>query len=75
MSNRFLVSYILNNDPKSSEVSSDQESLTPGEAMALLSKQDSSLETGQATDVRVQKVLDRDADRNEPGHNLQHGDL
>lgn len=75
MSNRFLVSYIQNNDPKSSEVSSDQESLTPDQALALLSDQDASLKAGQVTDVRVQKVLDRDADRNEPGHNLQHGDL
>jgi hypothetical protein len=74
MSNRFLVSYIANNDPKSSEVSADQESLTPNEALKLLTEQDASLKADRITDVRVQKIAG-DSDRNSPGHNLQHGDL
>ncbi len=74
-SNRFLVSYILDNDPKTGEVASDKESLTPAEALDLLTSQDRSLRREQLTDVRVQPLQGRGDNNHEPGHNLQHGDL
>jgi hypothetical protein len=73
--NRFLVSYILDNDPATTEVSTDRETLTPEEALELLAAQNPALKTDKLSNVQVQGLQARDADHRDPGHNLQHGDL
>ena len=71
----FLVSYILDNQPQSSEVESEAESLTPEQAKQIIQGQNPSVSVDKITDVQVQPLQGRDKDDTNPGHNIQHADL
>ena len=71
----FLVSYILDNQPQTSEIESEAESLTPEQAKQIIQGQNPSVSPDKITDVQVQPRQERDEESTNPGHNIQHADL
>ncbi len=71
----FLVSYILDNQPQSSQVESESESLTPEQAKQIIQGQNPAISADKITDVQVQPLQGRDEEDTNPGHNIQHADL
>ncbi len=65
---RFLVSFIVDNQPTTIEVNSTGDDLTPEQARAHIEAHPDVNAQGRITDVRITPVLHSDS---EPGHNLQ----
>ena len=74
-SNRFLVSYIIDNQPQSSEIESEADTLSPEQALEMIRAQNPSMASGNITDVQVQPTQQRNEEDTSPGHNIQHADL
>jgi hypothetical protein len=66
----FLVSYILDNQPKSVTVQADSESLTPDQALFYLQSLHGEAQPGAITDVQASRI-DKDKTAESPGHHLQ----
>lgn len=66
----FLVSYILDNQPQSTTVQADSQSLTPDQALFYLRALHSRAAPGAITDVQVARI-DANKLQDAPGHHLQ----
>ncbi|MDG9927540.1 MULTISPECIES: hypothetical protein [unclassified Pseudomonas] len=66
----FLVSYILDNQPQSTTVQADSQSLTPDQALFYLRSLHSRATAGAITDVQVARI-DVDKLQDAPAHHLQ----
>jgi hypothetical protein len=66
----FLVSYILDNQPRSATVQSDSESMTPEQALFYLQSLHAEAQPGAITDVQVSGI-DPQKTAASPGHHLQ----
>ncbi|MDD0843552.1 hypothetical protein [Pseudomonas sp. Gutcm_11s] len=66
----FLVSYILDNQPQSTRVDVDAESLTPDQALFYLQSLHAGALPGLITDVQVSRV-DTERTAFPPGHGRQ----
>ena len=66
----FLVSYILDNQPRSTTVQSDSESMTPEQALFYLRSLHAEAHSGAITDVQVSSV-DPQKTAASPGHHQQ----
>jgi len=65
---RFLISYILDNQPTTMEVECTGEHLTQEQARAHVEARHDSTASDQITDIQVTPILHPDS---EPGHNYQ----
>lgn len=65
---RFLISYILDNQPMNIEVESATEHMTPEQGRAHIEAQHDGGSSKQFTDIRITPILHPDS---EPGHNYQ----
>ncbi|MDD0981215.1 hypothetical protein [Pseudomonas shahriarae] len=68
---RFIVSFILDNQPQSRKLEHDSETLAPFEAEALVKQNFPELKDAFMTDVQVQKITKPDESDNVPGHYQQ----
>ncbi len=66
----FLVSYILDNQPQSTTVQADSQSLTPDQALFYLRSLHTRAASGAITDVQVARI-DAQKLHAAPGHHLQ----
>ncbi|MBD9416159.1 hypothetical protein IB234_16485 [Pseudomonas sp. PDM16] len=66
----FLVSYILDNQPKSTTVHADSESMTPNQARFYLQSLHTHALPDTITDVQVSRIDPRKI-AEAPGHHLQ----
>jgi hypothetical protein len=66
----FLVSYILDNQPQSTTVQADSQSLTPDQALFYLRSLHTRAASGAITDVQVARI-DAQKLHDAPGHHLQ----
>lgn len=66
----FLVSYILDNQPQSTTVQADSQSLTPDQALFYLRSLHSRAAAGTITDVQVARI-DVDKLQDAPAHHPQ----
>lgn len=67
----FLVSYILNNQPQSTEVESDAETLSVDQARFHIAALHTSEKPADITDVQVTKILHPKESGTTPGHYQQ----
>lgn len=65
---RFLVSFIVDNQPTTIEVNSTGDDLTPEQARAHIEAHPEVNAKGRISDVRITPVMHPDS---EPGHNYQ----
>ncbi|HIZ51505.1 MAG TPA: hypothetical protein IAA18_10545 [Candidatus Pseudomonas excrementavium] len=65
---RFLISYILDNQPMNIEVECTGEHMTPEQARAHIEARHENSSSDQITDIRISPILHPDS---EPGHNYQ----
>lgn len=65
---RFLVSFIVDDQPTTIEVNSTGDDLTPEQAQAHIQAHPSVNADGRISDVRITPILNPDS---EPGHNYQ----
>jgi hypothetical protein len=68
---RYLVSFILDNQPQSRTLEYDGDTLDPEQAQTLLKQTFSELRDAQLSDVQVQKRTKPDEGENIPGHYQQ----
>lgn len=68
---RFIVSFIIDNQPQSRTLEHDSETLEPGEAEALVKQAFSELKDARMSDVQVQKRTKPEESDNIPGHYQQ----
>lgn len=66
---RYLVSYIVDNQPSSTELASDAESLTPAEALEHLKALHGA--SAEPTDIQVTPILHPKDEGTTPGHYQQ----
>ena len=64
--NLFLVSFILDNQPQTSEVTSENDTLTVEQARSIIEAQHAS---GKITDIQVQEMQHPKEHNTSPGHN------
>lgn len=64
----FLVSYIIDNQPQSTEVEAEEETLTPEQARYYLESLHRSTPNAHITDVQVTKILHSRESGTTPGH-------
>lgn len=64
---RFIISFILGNQPQSRTLEHDSETLAPVEAEALVKQTFPELKGASMTDVQVQKRIKPDESDNVPG--------
>ncbi|AYF86742.1 hypothetical protein SA496_11665 [Pseudomonas sp. JS3066] len=67
----FLISYILDNQPRSVEVESDAEAMTPDQARYYLGSIHTSSSPEAFTDVQVTRISHPKMGGPTPAHNLQ----
>lgn len=69
--NRFIISFIADNQPQSRVLTYESETLDPREAEALLKQGFPELEGTKLTDIQVQKRTKPEEGDNIPGHYQQ----
>lgn len=67
----FLVSYILDNQPQSTELESDKDSITPEEAQHYVEALHTSAQPSDITDVQVTRIVHPHEPGTTPGHYQQ----
>lgn len=68
---RYIVSFILDNQPQSRTLEDDRDNLDPQQAEALLKQTFPELKDARLSDVQVQKRTRPDEGDNIPGHYQQ----
>jgi hypothetical protein len=68
---RFIVSFIIDNQPQSRTLEDDRETLAPNEAEALVKQTFAELKGACLSDVQVQKITRLEEGDNIPGHYQQ----
>lgn len=68
---RYIISFIVDNQPESRTLDCDRDNLSPGDAQALLKQTFPELRDARLTDVQVQKRTKPDEGDNIPGHYQQ----
>jgi hypothetical protein len=68
---RYIVSFIIDNQPQSRTLEHDSETLEPQEAQALLKQNFPELKDASMSDVQVQKRTKPEEGDNIPGHYQQ----
>ncbi|KTB94059.1 hypothetical protein AO069_04640 [Pseudomonas syringae pv. syringae PD2774] len=68
---RYIISFIVDNQPESRPLDCDRHNLSPDEAQALLKQTFPELRDARLTDVQVQKRAKPDEGDNIPGHYQQ----
>lgn len=71
---RFLVSYILNNQPQSTEVCLENETLTPEEARTCIEAAHAIDPSDVITDIQVMSIHHSRKPGHHPGHYVQPED-
>lgn len=67
----FLISYILDNEPRTVEVEADSEAMTPDQARFYLGSIHTSVSPESITDVRIERIPHPKKGGPTPAHNLQ----
>jgi hypothetical protein len=68
---RFIVSFIIDNQPQSRTLEDDRETLAPNEAEALVKQTFAELKGACLSDVQVQKITKLEEGDSIPGHYQQ----
>ncbi|WP_431033511.1 hypothetical protein [Pseudomonas yamanorum] len=68
---RYIISFIVDNQPESRTLGCDRDDLSPDDAQALLKQTFPELRDARLTDVQVQKRTKPDEGDNIPGHYQQ----
>ncbi len=68
---RFIISFIIDNQPQSRTLEHESETLTPSEAETLVKRTFAELRDASMTDIQVQKRIKPEEGGNIPGHYQQ----